>query len=122
MILPAGYVQNCREWMVTICVGTVPIIERAYETCLSGLFFGTRQGYNLCTREILSEGFRPVFRRIPFENSWLYAVAKPTRVECKCVSTQGSPINITGIKGTGVIPQAEGCDLFIRQLTLPVSR
>jgi hypothetical protein len=31
-------------------------------------------------------------------------------------------MNITGIEGTDVIPQAEGYDLFIRQLMLPVSR
>jgi hypothetical protein len=113
MILPAGYVRNYRGGMVTICVGTVPIDERAYEICLSSLFFGTSQGYPLCIREILTESFRPVFRRLPFENSWLYAIMKPTRVECKCVSTQECPTNITGVEGTGVIPQAEGCDLFI---------
>jgi hypothetical protein len=85
--LQAGYVQNCREGMDTICVRTVPIAERDYETSLSSLFFGTSQGYPLCIREISVESFRPVFRRVPFKNSWLYAVAKPTRVECKCEST-----------------------------------
>ena len=30
-------------------------------------------------------------------------------------------MNITGIESTGVIPQAEGCNLFVRQLTLPAS-
>jgi hypothetical protein len=108
MILPADYVQNCREGMVTICLGTVPIAERGYETCLSGLFFGTSQGYNLCTWEILLEGFKSVFRRLPFGNSWLYAVATPTRVQCRCVGAQECPTNLTVIEGAGVIPQAEG--------------
>jgi hypothetical protein len=67
MILPAGYVQNCREGMVTICVGTLQIAEWAYETCLSSLFFGISQGYPLCIREILAESFRPVFRRVPLK-------------------------------------------------------
>jgi hypothetical protein len=31
-------------------------------------------------------------------------------------------MNMTGIEGTGVTPQAEGCDLFSGQLTLPASR
>jgi hypothetical protein len=31
-------------------------------------------------------------------------------------------MNITSIEGTGVIPQPEGCDLFIGELTLPARR
>jgi hypothetical protein len=38
-----------------------------------------------------------------------------------CEHTTG-PMHITGIEDTGVTPQEEGCDLFIGQLTLPVSR
>jgi hypothetical protein len=68
------------------------------------------------------EDFRSVFRRLPFENSWLYSVAKLTRVECRCVSTRGCPTNTTNIEGTGVIQQPEGGDLVIGQLTLPASR
>lgn len=44
------------------------------------------------------------------------------RVDCKCISTPGCPMNVTSIEGTGIIPQPEGCDLFIGQLTLPASR
>jgi hypothetical protein len=122
MILPAEYIQNCRQGIVTICEGIVPVTERVYETCLSRLFFGTSQGYTLCTREILMDDFRPVFRRLPFENSWLYSVAKLTRVECKCVSARECPTNTTSIEGTGILQQPEGCDLVIGQLTLPASR
>ncbi|PNF40358.1 hypothetical protein B7P43_G03254 [Cryptotermes secundus] len=122
MILPPGYIQNCREGNIVICRGTVPIIERNYETCLSSLFFGTGQGYESCSREILSENFRPVFRKHPFENSWLHAVGKLTRVECRCISSQRCPMNITSIEGSGIITQPDGCDLIIGQLTLPASR
>jgi hypothetical protein len=122
MILPTGYIHNCKEGKITICIGTIPTVERTYETCLSSLFFGTSQGYLLCMRKILSENFRPVSRKHPFENSWLYAVAKLTRVECRCISTQGCPMDITTIEGTGIIRQPEGCDLLIGQLTLPASR
>jgi hypothetical protein len=45
MILPTDYIQNCREGMITICLGTVAIADRAYEICLGGLFFGTSKGY-----------------------------------------------------------------------------
>jgi hypothetical protein len=71
--------QNCWEGAVMICFGIVPTVDRAYKIFLCGLFFffGTSQGHNLCTREILPEGFMPVFRRIPSVNSWLYAVATP---------------------------------------------
>ena len=31
-------------------------------------------------------------------------------------------MNITSIEGTGILPQAEGCDIFIGQQTLPASR
>jgi hypothetical protein len=68
------------------------------------------------------EDFRSVFRRAPFENSWLYSVAKLTRVGCRCVSTRGCPTNTTNIVGTDIIQQPEGCDLVIGQLTLPASR
>ncbi|PNF23742.1 hypothetical protein B7P43_G17246, partial [Cryptotermes secundus] len=122
MILPTGYVQNCREGKIDICKETVPTVERTYETCLSSLFFGTSQEYLSCTREILSENFRPMFRKHPFENSWLYAVGKLTKVECRCISSQGCPMNITSIEGTGIITQSDGCDLIIGQLTLPASR
>jgi hypothetical protein len=76
--------------------------------------FRYQLGYPFCIREILVESSRSVLRRVPFEKkSWLYAVAKLIKVECKCSSTQECPRNMTGIKGTGVIPQEEGCDLFI---------
>jgi hypothetical protein len=114
MILRRDCAQNCREGVIMICVGIVPIADRAYDTCLNGLYFGTSQGYNLCTREIVLEDFRSVFRRLPFENSWFYAVAKLARVEC--------PANLTKIEGTGVLQQPEGCDLFIEELMLPASR
>jgi hypothetical protein len=122
MILQRDYFKNCREGVVMICVGIVPIADRAYDTCLSGLYFGTSQGYNLCTREIVLEDFRSVFRRLPFENSWLYAVAKLARVECGYSEKLECPANITKIEGTGVLQQREGCDLFIEELMLPASR
>jgi hypothetical protein len=48
-------------------------------------------------------------------------VTKLETAECRCVSTQGCPTNITSIEGTGVIQQPGGCDLVIGQLTLPAS-
>jgi hypothetical protein len=109
MVLQKDYAQNCREGVVMICVGIIPIADRAYDTCLSELYFGTSQGYNLCTREIVLEDFRSVFRRLPFENSWLYAVTKLARVECRCADKLECPSNLTKIEGTGVLQQPEGC-------------
>jgi hypothetical protein len=43
-------------------------------------------------------------------------------MECRCVDAQEYPTNLTVIEGAGVIPQAEGCDLFVRQLMVPASR
>jgi hypothetical protein len=103
MILPAEYIQNHRQGIITICEGIVPVIERGHETCLSSLFFGTSQGHTSCTRKILMEDFRPVFMRLPFENSRLYSVAKFTRVECRCANAPECPMNTTSVEGTGVI-------------------
>jgi hypothetical protein len=36
--LPPGYERNCKGGAVT-GTGVVPIIGRAYETCLGGIFF-----------------------------------------------------------------------------------
>jgi hypothetical protein len=121
MILPRGYFQNCKEGIVVICLGTVPITARTQETCLSGLFFGT-EGHELCSREIVREGFAPIFRKLPVGNSWLYSVEGLMKVECKCVGPQECPSNVTVIQGTGIIRQTEGCDLYTGQLTLPASR
>jgi hypothetical protein len=38
------------------------------------------------------------------------------------VGAQECPTNLTVIEGAGVIPQAEGRDLFVGQLMLPASR
>jgi hypothetical protein len=122
VIMPDEYIQNCKEGIVRICLGTIPIIDRAFETCLSGLFFETSQGHALCTREIISEGFRPVFRRLPSGNHWLYSVGKPTRVECRCVGVKGCPTNLTMIEGTGILPQHDGCEFYVGQFKLPATR
>jgi hypothetical protein len=122
MIMTEEYMRSCREGIVRICPGTIPIIDRALETCLSGLFFGTSQGHALCTREIVSEGFRPVFRKLPLANHWLYSVGKSTRVECRCVGDQGCPTNLTTIEGTGILPQNDGCEFYIGQFKLPATR
>jgi hypothetical protein len=122
MIMSDEYIRNCKEGIVRICLGTIPIIDRAYETCLSGLFFGTSQGHALCTREILSEGFRPVFRRLPSGKHWLYSVEKPTKVECRCVGVQECPTNLTTIEGTGILPQRDGCEFYVGQFKLPATR
>jgi hypothetical protein len=98
MILQEGYIRNCKGGTVTICVGAVPIIERSYETCLSSLFYGSSRSYSLCTREILIGNFNPVFRRFPFDSSWLLSVARPMVVECKCVGTQMCPLDTMSIK------------------------
>jgi hypothetical protein len=121
MILPREYFQNCKEGMIMICLGTVPIVDRVHDTCLSGLFFGT-EGHKLCTREIVREGFTPIFRKLPLGNSWLFAVERLMRIECKCVEAHECPSNLTVIRGTGIIQQAEGCDLYAGQLMLPASR
>ncbi|PNF30504.1 hypothetical protein B7P43_G10878 [Cryptotermes secundus] len=64
MLLPADYIKNCQEGVITICQGVVPTIERTDETCLSSLYFGTTHGYSLCSREIVSNDFRPIFRKL----------------------------------------------------------
>jgi hypothetical protein len=64
---PPGYKRNCKGGAVT-GTGVVPIIDRAYETCLGGIFFWMSQGYQLRSREILVGEVSPVFRRLPFKN------------------------------------------------------
>jgi hypothetical protein len=97
MILQEGYIRYCRGETVTICVGAVPIIERSCETCLSSSFYGSSRSYSLCGREILMGNFNPVFRRFPFDSSWLYEVARPLGVECKCVGTERCPLDTMSI-------------------------
>jgi hypothetical protein len=121
MIMSDEYIRSCKEGIVGICPGTIPIIDRAYETCLSGLFFGTYQGHSLCTREILPEEFRPVFRMLP-SGHWLYSIGKPMRVECRCVGVHGCPTNLTTIEGTGILPQSDGCEIYVGQFKLPTTR
>ncbi|PNF43961.1 hypothetical protein B7P43_G00919 [Cryptotermes secundus] len=122
MLLPTDYLKNCQEGVMTICQGVVPTIERAEETCLSSLYFGTAQGYSLCTREIVPNNFRPIFRKLPVKDAWLYAVNGLTRIECKCLNTHNCPLNKTSIQGTGVLEQPQGCDILAGTLTLPSSR
>ena len=90
MVLPEDYLKSCDEGTITICKGIVPTIERTDETCLSSLFFGTAQSYSLCTREIVSDKFRPVFRKQFFGSTWLYSVNGRTKVECKCITLMGA--------------------------------
>jgi hypothetical protein len=103
----SDYLQNCRERIVTICEGAVPIFGRTHETCLSSLFFGGSETHILWDRVVLSPGFIPVVGEVVLADSWLHVVGKLVRLECRLTSAQECSAVPINIEATGVLHQTD---------------
>jgi hypothetical protein len=65
-------------------------MERSYDSCLSGLFYG-KNDVILRHRErvVVGQNFNPVIRRVNTNQSlWVYSVNRPYTFEAKCETAQ----------------------------------
>jgi len=117
-VLEPGYRRNCKQCHVSFCEMTSPRMDCSYNSCLSGLFYGTTKvTLRQCDRDVLSPNFNPVKRRMRTNHSlWVYSVNQTYTFEVKCETVRGT-WKIT-LKGTGLVVQPEACDWVHETMTL----
>jgi hypothetical protein len=122
MELGFDYVTYCRTGYITFCDFREAILDRSFESCVGGLFFGKPEvAVRCCERLIIGRNFEPRMVRVRANPPvWLYSVNGIVNFETRCaIGSRGLRVQITK---TGLLRQPNGCDLVNEYMMLKASR
>ena len=111
-------VAACTELLAyKICKGNLPVNENGkFRTCEAELLLNpSLSTFQICNIQVTYEN-QFDWSLIESLGGWLYSLQKPTIAITTCPNQAKNQITL---KGTGIIQLAPGCDLRIKEKTLP---